>query len=115
MAKAKECLARAKAKLNDLEGSVSLGDVEDEVSWLFDEEVGVESKVHRTLKDNVAFWHESGASQFALSGIENGYIPAPLIYFLTTLCCGVLDRGYVLDTVCVYECFGTIDGNLGFK
>ena len=27
------------------------------------------------MKDNVAFWHESGASHFAISVIENGYIP----------------------------------------
>ena len=37
--------------------------------------MGVKAKVHGTLKDNVAFWHELGASQFALSVIENGYIP----------------------------------------
>ena len=60
--KAKDCLARAKAKLDHLEGSVSLGDVEEDVCLLYDEEVGVQAKVHRTLKDNVAFWHESGAS-----------------------------------------------------
>ena len=59
LAKAKECLARAEAKLDDLEGSVSLGDVEDGVCLLYDEEVGVQAKVHRTSNDNVAFWHES--------------------------------------------------------
>ena len=58
LAKAKECLAKAEAKLDDHEGSVSLGDVEDDVCWLYDKEIGVEATVHRTLKDNVAFSHQ---------------------------------------------------------
>ena len=74
-AEVKDGLAEAEARLDRLEGAVPVGDAEEDVCLLFDEEIGVEAMVHRTLKDNVAFWHESGASQFAVSAIENGYIP----------------------------------------
>ena len=40
-AKAKDCLAKAEAKLDRLEGFVSVGDVEEDVCLLFDEEIGV--------------------------------------------------------------------------
>ena len=68
-------LAKAEARLDRLEGAISLDWGDKDVCWMFDEEVGIDAKVHRTLKDNVAFWQESGASQFALSVIQNGYIP----------------------------------------
>ena len=74
-AEAKDGLAKAEARLDCLEGVVPVGDMEEDVCLLFDKEIGVEALVHRTLKDNIAFWHKSGASQFALSVIENGYIP----------------------------------------
>ena len=73
-AEVKDGLAKAEARLDRLEGAVSVGDAEEDVCLLFDEEIGVKSKVHRMLKDNVAFRHESGASQFDLSVIKNGYI-----------------------------------------
>ena len=37
LVKAKVSLARAEAKLDKMEGTVSLGDVEDDMCWLFDE------------------------------------------------------------------------------
>ena len=68
-------LAKAEARLDRLKGVVSLDDKDGDICWMYDEEVGIEAKVHRTLRDNVLFWQESGASQFALSIIEIGYIP----------------------------------------
>ena len=68
-------LAKAEARLDRLKGVVSLDDKDGDICWMYDEEVGIEAKVHRTLRDNVLFWQESGASQFTLSVIENGYIP----------------------------------------
>ena len=68
-------LAKAKARLDKLEGAISLDGTEEDVCWMYDEEVGIEARVHRTLRDNVAFWQQTGASQFALSVIRNGYIP----------------------------------------
>ena len=58
-----------------MEGVVSVGDAGDDVCLMFDEEVGIDALVHRTLKDNLAFWRETGASSFAISVIEHGYIP----------------------------------------
>ena len=65
----------AEARLDRLEGAFLLDSNEEDVFWLFDEEVGIDSKVHRTLRDHVAFWEHTGASHFALSVIRNGYIP----------------------------------------
>ena len=67
-------VAKAEARLDKLEEVVSLDDTEGDICWMYDEEVGIEARVHRTLRDNVLFWHKSGASQFALSVIQNGYI-----------------------------------------
>ena len=75
LVKAKVDLAKAEARLDEIEGVVSLDDKEGDICWMYDEELGIEAKVHRTLRDNVLFWQESGASQFTLSVIENGYIP----------------------------------------
>ena len=67
-------LARAEARLDKLEGAISLDERDGDVCWMYDEEVGIEAKVHRTLRGNVAFWQQLGALQFTLSVIRNGYI-----------------------------------------
>ena len=74
-AEAKNSLDKAEARLDRLEGVVPVGEAGEDVCLMFDEEVGVEALVHRTLRDNLAFWRETGASSFALSVIEHGYIP----------------------------------------
>ena len=45
------------------------------MAWIFEEDSDVESKVHCTLKEHYDFWVQTGASQFALSVVRNGYIP----------------------------------------
>ena len=63
----------AEKKLEDLVGSL----VEDsgDVCLMFEEEEDVENKVHDTLWRHAKFWRESGASNFAVSMVENGYVP----------------------------------------
>ena len=70
-------LGKAEARLLKLEGAISLDKAkgEDDVAWMFDEEVGIGSRVHRLLRDHVAFWEQTWASQFAPSVIKNVYIP----------------------------------------
>ena len=42
---------------------------------IFEEEEDLENKVHDTLARHASFWRESGASSFAVSVVENGYVP----------------------------------------
>ena len=42
---------------------------------MYDKEVGIDDKVHCTLRDHYDSWRESDASEFACSVIRNGYIP----------------------------------------
>ena len=42
-------LVKAEARLDKLEGVISLDETEGDVCWMYDEEVGIEAKVHRTL------------------------------------------------------------------
>ena len=68
-------MTKAEARLDRLEGSLELTLGQGEVVLMFDEEIGMDDKVHRTLRDHYDFWKESGASDFACSVIRNGYIP----------------------------------------
>ena len=54
-------LGKAEARLHKLEGAISLDKAkgEDDVAWMFDEEVGIGSRVHRLLRDHVAFWEQT--------------------------------------------------------
>ena len=63
----------AEKKLEDLVGSL----VEDngDVCLMFEEEEDLENNVHDTLARHASFWRESGASSFAISVVENGYVP----------------------------------------
>ena len=62
-------------RLDKLEGNdidLKVCEIDEEIV-LFEEEENVEMLVHKTLKEHLGFWKESGASQFALSLIEHGY------------------------------------------
>ena len=50
-------------------------DSRDEIC-MFEEEEGIELKVKDTLRSHISFWESSGASKFALSVIQNGYVPS---------------------------------------
>ena len=61
---------QAEERLNSLEGS--LVEEETEICLMYEEDDRIEEKVHDTLRKHVEFWHESGASDFAVSVILNG-------------------------------------------
>ena len=45
---------------------------ETEVCRMYEEDDRIEGKIHNTLRKQVEFWRESGASDFAVSVILNG-------------------------------------------
>ena len=61
----------AEQKLDKLEGEIV--EDSDDVCLIFEEDL--QSKVHDTLARHASFWRESSASDFAISIVENGYIP----------------------------------------
>ena len=42
---------------------------------MYEEDDRIEGKIHDTFRKHVEFWRESGASDFAVSVILNGYVP----------------------------------------
>ena len=64
---------QSEEKLDKLEGK--LLEEDNEVCLMFEEDNEVEDKVHNTLRKHIGFWRESGASEFAVSVILNGYVP----------------------------------------
>ena len=42
---------------------------------IFENEAGIEEKIHNTLFRHRDYWEETGASDFALSAVKNGYVP----------------------------------------
>ena len=64
---------QSEERLDKLEGK--LIENEDEICLMFEEDDKVEDKVHDTLRKHIDFWRESGASDFAVSVILNGYVP----------------------------------------
>ena len=63
----------AEKKLDELEGVIT--EEGEDVCLIFEEEEDLENKVHDTLARHASFWRESGASSFAVSVVENGYVP----------------------------------------
>ena len=63
----------AERKLDKLEGFI--GRDENDVCLIFEEDRNLEFKVHDTLKRHVEYWRETEASSFAISVVENGYVP----------------------------------------
>ena len=63
----------AERKLDKLEGFISID--EEDVCLIFEEDRELEFKVHDTLRRNARYWRETVASSFAISVVENGYVP----------------------------------------
>ena len=63
----------AEKKLEDLVGVIA--EDNEDVCLMFEEEEDLEDKIHDTLARHASFWRESGASSFAISVVENGYVP----------------------------------------
>ena len=63
----------AERKLDKLEGYI--GRDEEDVCLIFEEDREMEFKVHNTLRRHVGYWRETGTSSFAISVVENGYVP----------------------------------------
>ena len=72
-AKEKLVVDAAEKKLEDLVGA--LAEENGDVCLMFEEEEDLENKVHDTLARHASFWRESRASNFAVSVVENGYVP----------------------------------------
>ena len=64
---------KSEERLDNLEGK--LVEQDDEVCLMFEEDRELEGKVHNTLRLHLDFWKRSGASEFAVSVIMNGYVP----------------------------------------
>ena len=60
-------------KLDKLKGFISRD--EEDVCLIFEEDGELEFKVHDTLKRHAGYWRETIASSFAISVVENGYVP----------------------------------------
>ena len=69
----KNSFDKAEERLDELEGK--LEEKESEVCVMHEEDEEIEGKIHDTLRNHVRFWRESGASDFAVSVILNGYVP----------------------------------------
>ena len=63
----------AERKMDKLEGAI--GTEEEDVCLIYQDDVDLESKVHDTMWRHVGFWKETRASEFAISIVENGYVP----------------------------------------
>ena len=64
---------KAERKLDKLEGFISRD--EEDMCLIFEEDGELEFKVDDTLRRHAGYWRETGASSFATSVVENGYVP----------------------------------------
>ena len=67
--------AWAEKKLDQLENVLVREEESEEAILFFEEDENIEYLLSGTLRSHLSFWKETGASQFALGVIENGYIP----------------------------------------
>ena len=63
----------AERKMDKLEGAIRAE--EEDVCLIYQDDTDLEGKVHVTLWRHVGFRKETGASEFAISVVENGYVP----------------------------------------
>ena len=63
----------AERKMDKLEGAIRAE--EEDVCLIYQDDTDLEGKVHDTLWRHARFWKETGALEFAISVIENGYVP----------------------------------------
>ena len=63
----------AERKMDKLEGAIRAED--EDVCLIYQDDADIEGKVHDTLWRHASYWKETGASEFAISVIENGYVP----------------------------------------
>ena len=63
----------AEKRLDELEGVIV--EEKEDVCLIFEEEEDLDNKVHDTLARHARFWRDSGATDFAVSVVENGYVP----------------------------------------
>ena len=63
----------AEKKLDKLEEVIA--EERDNICLIFEEEEDLENKVHDTLARHASFWRELGTSSFAVSVVENEYVP----------------------------------------
>ena len=71
----KENVEKAEEYLDKLEGAIELEEEGGDIVEIFEDEAGIEGKIHDTLFRHLDYWEETGASDFALSVVKNGYVP----------------------------------------
>ena len=71
----KESVEKAEEYLDKLEGAIQLGEEGDDVVEIFEDEAGIEGKIHDILFQHFDYQKVTGASDFALSVVKNGYVP----------------------------------------
>ena len=71
--KSREQIMEAEHRLSKWEGELETSD--RDICEIFRDEENLESKVHYTLERHLDFWIETGASDFSVSVIRNGYVP----------------------------------------
>ena len=70
----KENVEKVEEYLDKLEGAIELEEKGGDIVEIFEDEAGIEGKIHDTLFWHLDFWKETGASDFALSVVKNGYV-----------------------------------------
>ena len=65
--------AKDEARLAKHENELEIKEEEVDIAEMFEEDDEAKLKLTTTLKDNVKHWEETGASNFCLSVIKNGY------------------------------------------
>ena len=71
----KENVEKAEEYLDKLEGAIELEEEGDDIVEMFEDEAGLEGKIHNALFQHLDYWKVTGASDFALSVVKNGYVP----------------------------------------
>ena len=61
--------------IDKLEGAIELEEEGGDIVEIFKDEAGIEGKIHDTLFRHLDYWKETGALDFALSVVKNGYVP----------------------------------------
>ena len=70
----KENVEKVEEYLDKLEGVIELQEEGGDIVEIFEDEAGIEGKIYDMLFWNLDFWKETGALDFALSVVKNGYV-----------------------------------------
>ena len=66
----KEIVEKVEEYLDKLEGAIELEEEGGDILEIFEDEAGIEGKIHDTLFRHLDHWEETGASDFSLSVVK---------------------------------------------